>query len=230
MSAIPETHILVVDDDDRLRALLKQYLSDNGYFVSTATGTDEADELLAAFAVDLVVLDVMMPKETGLEYAVRLKKRPQTPPVLLLTARGEAEHRIQGLEAGASDYLAKPFTPRELVLRMENILQRTRANAGARQLRFGGYRFDPGNGRLIHDGTHIYLTSSEIECLRILAEQAGTPVSREQIAALAGDLNNERSVDVQINRLRKKIEPNPGKPVYIQTVRHAGYVLYAEPA
>ncbi len=229
MTELPETHILVVDDDDRLRALLKQYLSDNGYFVSTAANTAEAEEILRVFTTDLIVLDVMMPKETGLAYASRLRLRAGTPPVLLLTARGEADDRIAGLEAGASDYLPKPFTPRELVLRMENILRRGRAaTAASRSLTFGQYRFDLGSGHLVHDGTHIYLTSSEVECLRVLGERAGQPVSREQIAQLAGDLSNERSVDVQINRLRKKIEPNPGKPVYIQTVRHAGYVLHAE--
>ncbi len=227
-STVPETHILVVDDDDRLRALLKQYLSESGYFVSTAANTAEAEEILRAFAVDLMVLDVMMPKETGLDFAARLRDRDRVPPILLLTARGEAEDRIEGLETGAADYLTKPFTPRELVLRMENILQRTAAaNLGQRVLTFGPYRFELASGRLVGDGTHIYLTSSEMDCLRILAARAGTPVSREKIAELSGDVSNERSVDVQINRLRKKIEPNPGKPIYIQTVRHAGYVLHA---
>ena len=224
---IPETHILVVDDDDRLRALLKQYLYENGYFVSTAANTTEADEILRAFTVDLIVLDVMMPKETGLDYAARLRPQDDTPPILLLTARGEAEDRIAGLESGAADYLTKPFTPRELVLRMENILERSR-KLGQRTLRFGPYRFELSTGRLVCEGTHIYLTSSESDCLRVLALRAGQAVSREKIAELSGDLSNERSVDVQINRLRKKIEPNPGKPIYIQTVRHAGYVLHAE--
>lgn len=231
-NAIPETHVLVVDDDDRLRALLKQYLGENGYFVSTAANTTQADELLATFAIDLMVLDVMMPKETGLQYARRLKATGQpVPPILLLTARGDAQDRISGLEAGAGDYLPKPFAPRELVLRMENMLRREASAAPVsekRQLRFGEYRFDLASGRLSNDAGMIYLTTSEIECLRILAEHAGMPVSREKIAELAGDLNNERSVDVQINRLRKKIEPAPGKPIYIQTVRHAGYVLHAE--
>jgi two-component system phosphate regulon response regulator OmpR len=228
-ATVSETHILVVDDDDRLRALLKQYLTESGYFVSTAANTTEADEIITVFAVDLIVLDVMMPKETGLAYAARLRERGNVPPILLLTARGEAEDRIGGLEIGAADYVTKPFTPRELVLRMENILQRTN-RLGQRSLRFGPYRFELSSGRLVHDGTHIYLTSSEMDCLRILATHAGSPVSREKIAELAGDLSNERSVDVQINRLRKKVEPNPGKPIYIQTVRHAGYVLHAEAA
>ena len=232
IATVPDKHILVVDDDDRLRALLKQYLSDHGFFVSTAADTRQADEVVDAFAIDLMVLDVMMPKETGMQYAHRLKQRESTPPILLLTARSEAEDRIEGLEAGAQDYLAKPFAPRELVLRIENILHRASLSAPTSEhsdaVRFGDYKFDLKSGRLTSPQGAMYLTSSEIECLRILAGQAGTPVSREKIAELAGDLNNERSVDVQINRLRKKIEPQPGKPIYIQTVRHAGYVLHTD--
>jgi two-component system phosphate regulon response regulator OmpR len=230
--SIPERHILVVDDDDRLRALLKQYLSEQGFFVSTAADTQQADALLQHFVVDLMVLDVMMPRESGIEYAQRLRGDAAAPPILLLTARVEAEDRIAGLESGAQDYLAKPFAPRELLLRMENILQRsntaTPSVATAASVQFGDYRFDLQTGRLTSPEGAIYLTSSEIECLRILAESAGQPVSRERMAELAGDLNNERSVDVQINRLRKKIEPQPSKPLYIQTVRHAGYVLHAQ--
>lgn len=230
MTTLPDTHILVVDDDDRLRALLTQYLGEQGFFVSGAANTAEASELLHSLAVDAMVLDIMMPGETGLEFAHRLHGMPGIPPILLLTARGEAEDRIAGLEAGAADYLSKPFAPRELLLRLENILKRTPEAASSSVVTFGDYRFDMAQGRLIGAGQHVYLTSSEIDCLRILAERAGTAVSREEIARLAGDLGNERSVDVQINRLRKKIEPNPGKPLYLQTVRHAGYVLYAEKA
>lgn len=228
---IPDTHILVVDDDDRLRALLKQYLSEHGFFVSTADSTAQADELLRQFAVDLMVVDVMMPRETGVQYARRLRDTGNAPPILLLTARSEAEDRIAGLEAGAEDYLAKPFAPRELVLRLENILHRNKAlkaRSGGQSVQFGEYRFDTESGRLSGALGPIYLTGSEIDCLRILARQAGQPVSREAIAEAAGDVHNERSVDVQINRLRKKIEPQPGKPIYIQTVRHAGYVLHAQ--
>lgn len=225
-------HILVVDDDERLRALLKQYLGESGYFVSTAANAAEAEEQLAVFAVDAMVLDVMMPGETGLAYAARLKARGGVvPPVLLLTARAEADDRIAGLEAGASDYLAKPFAPRELVLRLENLLSRTSLkNASTRSVGFGEYRFDLVTGRLMHGESVIYLTSSESDCLKILAGMSGTAVSREEIATSLGDVGNARSVDVQINRLRKKIEPQPGKPIYLQTVRNAGYVLYADAA
>lgn len=224
-------HILVVDDDARLRALLSQYLGEHGFFVSTAADTTQAEELLQVFAVDGIVLDVMMPGETGIAYAARLRTRGQTPPVLLLTARGEAEDRIMGLEAGAADYLGKPFAPKELLLRLENILARARQQQAARRaVVFGDYRFDIAQGRLSYREAPVYLTSSESDCLRILAQSAGTPLSRETIATTLGDVSNERSVDVQINRLRKKIEPQAGKPIYLQTIRHAGYVLYAEPA
>ncbi|MFZ4540852.1 MAG: response regulator [Rickettsiales bacterium] len=223
-------HILVVDDDERLRTLLQKYLGEQGFMVSTAANTTEADELLRVFTVDGMVLDVMMPGETGVAYATRLRERTDTPPVLLLTARGEADDRIAGLEAGAADYLGKPFAPKELLLRLENIVARARQQqASKRAVRFGDYRFDIALGRLNYHDQPVYLTSSESDCLRILAESAGTPVSRETMATTLGDVSNERSVDVQINRLRKKIEPQPGKPIYLQTIRHAGYVLYAEP-
>jgi two-component system phosphate regulon response regulator OmpR len=224
-----ESHIVVVDDDERLRTLLHQFLGEHGFFVSTAANTEEAEELLRLFEVDGMVLDVMMPGESGIAYATRLKQREGAPPVLLLTARGAAEDRISGLEAGAADYLAKPFAPRELLLRIENMLHRQKAAQLSKQaVTFGDYRFELSSGRLVHAGIPVYLTSSESDCLRILAETAGSPVSREQLAVKLGDVNNERSIDVQINRLRKKIEPHPGKPIYLQTIRHAGYVLYAD--
>ena len=224
-------HILVVDDDERLRALLHKYLTEQAYFVSTAANAREAEELLRVFTVDAIVLDVMMPGETGVAFAARLKARSDAPPVLLLTARSEAEDRIAGLEAGAADYLAKPFVPKELLLRLNNLVQRgQQARQAKHVLVFGDYRFDLAQGRLSKGEEAIYLTSSEIDCLRILAESAGQPVSREAMAMALGDVTNERSVDVQINRLRKKIEPVAGKPIYLQTIRHAGYVLYANPA
>lgn len=220
-------HILVVDDDERLRALLKQYLGEQGFFVSTAATAAEADEILAVFAIDGMVLDVMMPGESGLSFAARLKDKPDAPPRLLLTARGAAEDRILGLEAGAADYLAKPFVPRELLLRLTNMLA-MKSTPRSKTILFGEYRFDMGTGRLSYAGSPVYLTSSESDCLLQLAEAAGTPVSREAMADRMGEVNNVRSVDVQVNRLRKKIEPNPSKPIYLQTVRHAGYVLHAD--
>jgi len=227
---LPEHHILVVDDDDRLRALLSQYLSEQGFFVSEANDAAEARDILAVFAVDAMVLDVMMPGETGVEFAQKLARQGSHPPILMLTALGEADDRIAGLESGASDYLAKPFAPRELVLRLENLLKRQTQSTPPAQLKFGAYMLDIASGRLQQQGQPVYLTGSEQDCLKILAEHAGTPVPRAHMAQLLGDVTNERSVDVQINRLRKKIEPNPAKPVYIQTIRHAGYALMVEPA
>lgn len=225
-------HILVVDDDERLRTLLAQYLGEHGFFVSTAANTEEADQVRGAFTCDVLVLDIMMPGETGLDYAARLNREGGViPPILLLTARAEAEDRIAGLEAGAADYLAKPFAPRELLLRLENLLKRrpvAEPVVTRDQLRFGDYAFNLTLNQLTRAGQPLYLTSSELDCLRILAESAGVPVSRERMAELLGDVGNARSVDVQINRLRKKIEPIPAKPLYLQTIRHAGYVLYAQ--
>lgn len=225
-------HLLVVDDDDRLRALLKQYLGEQGFLISTAANTTEADAILEILQTDAVVLDIMMPGETGLQYAKRLSTQREAPPILLLTARGEAEDRVAGLEVGAEDYLVKPFTPRELLLRIETILRRSKqvraAIAPKKRVVFGDSRFDIDLGKLTKAGEPVYLTSGEISCLRLLAERAGQPVSREEMASLMGDVGNARSVDVQINRLRKKIEDNSAKPIYLQTIRHAGYVLYAQ--
>jgi two-component system phosphate regulon response regulator OmpR len=227
----PAPHILVVDDDARLRSLLSKYLGGEGYLVSTAADTREAEEVLRVFRADALVLDVMMPGETGIAFANRLRARADTPPILLLTARNESEDRIAGLEAGAQDYLAKPFAPKELLLRLNNLVSRARqAQHARRHVQFGDYCFDVASGRLTLGQEAVYLTSSEADCLRILANAANQPVTREAMADALGDVTNVRSVDVQINRLRKKIEPQPGKPIYLQTIRHAGYVLYVDPA
>jgi two-component system phosphate regulon response regulator OmpR len=170
-------------------------------------------------------LDVMMPGETGLAFATRSSALP---PTLMLTALNESEDRVAGLESGVSDYLAKPFAPKELLLRLGNMLrQRVKENA-ATVVAFGPYRFTEETGQLFHDGDAVYLTGSEKTCLQALAQQTRQPMSRAALAEIIGDVSNERSVDVLVNRLRKKIEPNPAKPIYIQTVRHAGYALMAE--
>lgn len=221
-------HILVVDDDDRLRKLLRQYLSEQGYHISSAANTKEADALLKLFAMDAIVLDVMMPGEQGTDYARRLKREGREVPVLMLTARGEQDERIEGLEAGAEDYLPKPFAPKELALRLEKLIARTRRQSPRNVVLFGPYRFHLDTARLMHQDGPVYLTTSEQACLKILAQHAGTPVARDRIAQIIGDVHNERSIDVQINRLRKKIEANPSKPAHIQTIRHAGYVLYTD--
>ena len=226
----PENHLLVVDDDARLRELLRRYLSDNGFRVTTAADAAEARAALARFAFDLVVLDVMMPGESGLDLTRALRREGQAP-VLLLTARAEPEDRVNGLEQGAEDYLAKPFEPRELVLRINNILQRRpRPNMTAREVRFGGHRFDLIRGELFRGGDLVHLTAAEAGLLSILAHRAGQAVSREELSQLAvmGSAamgGNVRNVDVQMTRLRRKIERDPRFPRYLQTVRGTGYVL-----
>lgn len=219
-------HILVVDDDDRLRALLKKFLSEQGFMVTAAESAAEARRKMAWFAFDLVILDVMMPGETGLELLASLKRNPAQP-VLMLSAMGEADDRIKGLEVGAEDYVAKPFEPKELVLRIQAILRRkASARPQSRTLNFGEYVFDLATGELRQDGEIVHLTSSESAMLGRLAQQSGQPVTREELASLMPGGQSERSVDVQITRLRKKIEPG-GKPRFLKTVRGKGYVLYA---
>ncbi|MBN66466.1 MAG: DNA-binding response regulator [Rickettsiales bacterium] len=223
----PLAHILVVDDDTRLRELLQRFLSDKGYLITAAKDAATAERHLGVFEYDLMVLDIMMPGQTGLEFAQ--SKQGSLPPILFLTAMGESEQRIEGLRAGADDYLVKPFEPEELVLRIENILRRTKPEAKKqKEVQFGPYRFDKEHASLWKGEEHIYLTSSEASCMQILTTHAGEPVSREQLAEETGSQSNARSVDVQINRLRKKIEQEPGRPVYLQTVRNAGYILQTD--
>jgi two-component system phosphate regulon response regulator OmpR len=220
-----EPHLLVVDDDSRLRGLLRRYLSDNGFRVTTAGDAGEARASLASFAFDLVVLDVMMPGENGLDLT-RSLRRDSTVPVLLLTARAEPEDRVTALEEGADDFLAKPFEPRELVLRIRNILlRRPNGEGGGRDVRFGAFRFDPARGELWRGDDPVRLTAAEAGLLASLAERAGEAVSREELAASMQFSGNVRSVDVQMTRLRRKIELDPRFPRYLQTVRGTGYAL-----
>ncbi|MEQ1790117.1 MAG: response regulator [Rickettsiales bacterium] len=226
-------HILVVDDDDRLRGLLSKYLSDQGFIVTAAESAAEARSKLTAFVFDLLILDVMMPNETGLEFLASLKG--QHIPTLMLSAMGEAEDRIIGLELGAEDYLVKPFEPKELVLRIRAILRRVSVLEEKSQIvQFGEFRFDILSLQLKRGEELVYLTSNEAFMLKLLAQQAGNPVSREELAKLMPSSGSERSIDVQMVRLRKKIEENDSKPqnikLYLQTIRGAGYVLYAQKA
>ena len=223
----PKPHILVVDDDNRLRDLLREYLRDQEFAVTVATSAKDARQKLALFLFDLLVLDVMMPGETGVEFARTLGKT--APPILLLTAMAAPDDRISGLEAGADDYLVKPFEPRELVLRIQAILRRTAAAGGHRaQVRFGDYEFDLSAVRLQKGGEVFVLTTSEGQLLKVLAERADEPVARAELAQCLGTNTSERSVDVQVTRLRKKIEADSSRPLYIQTVRGAGYVLHVD--
>lgn len=220
-----EPHLLVVDDDSRLRELLRRYLSDNGFRVTVAADAVEARASLASFAFDLVVLDVMMPGESGLDLTRALRGEGRAP-VLLLTAMAEPEDRVNGLEQGADDYLSKPFEPRELVLRIRNLLQRRPpADADRREIRFGGCRFDVTRGELFRGGDPIRLTAAEAGLLASLALKVGEAVSREELSLSAQFVGNVRNVDVQMTRLRRKIERDPRFPRYLQTVRGTGYVL-----
>jgi two-component system phosphate regulon response regulator OmpR len=219
-------HILVVDDDSRIRDLLARYLQDHGFRVSTAVDAATARATMRSLAFDLLILDVMMPLESGLEFARSLRNESRVP-ILMLTARAEPEQRIEGLETGVDDYLAKPFEPRELLLRVSNVLRRGGAGQATGEVRMGEFVFHVSRGELKRDNETIRLTERERDLLRYFAQRPGMPVSRHELAKDA-DSGGERAVDVQINRLRRKIEHDPANPVYLQTVRGKGYILYSE--
>jgi two-component system phosphate regulon response regulator OmpR len=218
-------HLLVVDDDRRIRALLSRFLLGEGYRVTTAETAAEARAKLNSLHFDLLVLDVMMPGESGFDL-VKAIRRDSTVPILMLTARDEKESRIQGLEIGADDYLAKPFEPRELSLRIANILKRALPvpTPPVESVRFGSFVFHVGRGELRRGEDMIRLTDRERQMLRILAENPGETVPRLALAGNGGG-HNERAVDVQVNRLRRKIERDPANPLIVQTVRGIGYRL-----
>jgi two-component system phosphate regulon response regulator OmpR len=219
-----DTHILVIDDDERLRTLLQKYLSQHGFRVTAASGAEDARALMRSMAFDLLIVDVMMPGESGLDLTRSVRAQSQVP-ILMLTARGEAEHRISGLEHGADDYLPKPFEPRELVLRCAGLLRRAAPPAQAhREVKMGEAVFDAERGELRRKGRPVRLTSSEIALLKLFAVNAGRPFSRTDLCSRLG-VSLERSIDVQVTRLRRKIEEDPKLPLYIQTVRGIGYML-----
>jgi len=226
-----EAHLLIVDDDERIRALLKKFLIRHGFLVSAARDAAHARRLLGGLDFDLIVLDVMMPGEDGVSLT-RALREALTTPILLLTARGETEDRIRGLEAGADDYLAKPFEPKELLLRINAILRRmpseTRVDAGPKILHLGSVRYDVDKAELWHGDEPVRLTATEVSLMRIFAAHPGEPISRTQLVeelGRDGDQAQERAVDVQITRLRRKIESDSRQPRYLQTVRGAGYML-----
>jgi two-component system phosphate regulon response regulator OmpR len=218
-------HILVVDDDARLRKLIARYLSENGFITAGAGDAGEARSMLSSLAFDLIVLDLMMPGESGLTLAAALRCTSSIP-ILMLTAMGEPEDRIAGLEAGADDYLVKPFEPRELLLRINNILRRTpQLQAPAGPVMLGELVFDIDRAELRRGEEVTRLTSIEALLMQVLARQPGVIFSREELIELTGAAGGDRAVDVQVTRLRRKIEQDPREPRYLQTVRGRGYVL-----
>ncbi|MBW7922247.1 MAG: response regulator transcription factor [Rubellimicrobium sp.] len=224
-------HLLIVDDDERLRSLLQKFLRREGFLVTTARDAGHARRILAGLDFDLVVLDVMMPGEDGISFCHWLHGRGAMP-VLLLTAREGTADRIAGLEAGADDYLGKPFDPRELVLRINAILRRVpRARTGPRSLQIGALRYDLERGELWSGDQPVRLTQSEAQLLRLLAARPGEVLSRAALVeelGQGGEPVQERAIDVQITRLRRKLEPDPRQPRFLQTVRGLGYLLAPE--
>jgi two-component system phosphate regulon response regulator OmpR len=220
-----QAHILIVDDDDRIRTLLKDFLTRCGARVSAAAHAEGARRLLASFDFDLLIIDVMMPQEDGFSLLESLRKTSSAP-MFLLTARGDPQDRIKGLQIGADDYVPKPFDPEELALRINNTLRRTQVRSAAVQesVRFGPNVFHTGRSELTRDGLAVRLTEAEAQLLKVLAARGGESISREELARRTG-AGLERSVDVQVTRLRRKIEPDARNPIYLQTVRGIGYRL-----
>jgi two-component system phosphate regulon response regulator OmpR len=223
-------HLLVVDDDQRLRKLLEKYLKDNTFQVTTAANAREARKALVANDVDLIVLDIMMPGESGFEFAQSLSQkisRNKTIPILFLTAMGEVNSRIKGLEYGADDYVVKPFESKELLLRIQKILRRIKIpNTTSDIINLGDYSFDITCKSLAHQGAPIHLTSVEADLLHTLASHQGVTISRDELAERSGVSLTPRTIDVQVTRLRRKIELDPRKPRHLKTTRHQGYVLW----
>jgi two-component system phosphate regulon response regulator OmpR len=231
IAALPDDapHLLVVDDDRRIRDLLSRFLAGEGYRVTTAETAIEARAKLDGLSFDLLILDVMMPGETGFDLAKAIRTDSHVP-IVMLTARDEAENRIKGLEIGADDYVAKPFEPRELSLRIANILKRQLPTAApaVESVRFGEFVFHVGRGELRRGEEVVHLTDREREMLRVLAVAPGETVPRQALGG-NGIAANERAVDVQVNRLRRKVEHDPANPLIIQTVRGIGYRLVVSP-
>ena len=221
-----KAHILVVDDDDGIRDLVKQYLNQNEYLVTTAKNSEDDIKKVKIIKFDLIVLDIMMPGKTGLEFTQEHKKKIDTP-ILLLTAKGEASERIQGLEIGADDYLSKPFEPKELILRINNILSKTKLRVSKRVIEFGFVKIDLKKLFIYKKDQSLKINNTEKTILEKMINSPGKIFKRDEIANLI-ELDKERSIDVIITRLRKKIEENPKSPKYLQTIRGEGYVLWIE--
>jgi two-component system phosphate regulon response regulator OmpR len=219
-------HILVVDDDDGIRILVKKYLNENNYLVTTASSAEDALEKIKIIKFDLIILDIMMPGKSGLEFIEENQKKLDTP-IILLTAKGEANERIEGLEIGADDYLPKPFEPKELLLRIKNIIEKTKKSDQKRVIQFENIKIDLNKQIILKENTEYKINNTEKKILEKMINNPGKTFSRENIGVLI-ELDKERSIDVIITRLRKKIEIDPKNPKFLQTIRGAGYVLWIE--
>ena len=219
-------HILVVDDDEGIRTLVKKYLNENNYLVTTANSAEDAFEKIQIIKFDLIILDIMMPGKSGLEFIKENQKKLDTP-VILLTAKGEANERVEGLEVGADDYLPKPFEPKELLLRIQNIIRKTKKSDQKRVIQFENIKIDLNKQLIIKKNTEYKINNTEKKILEKMINNPGKTFSREDIGILT-ELDKERSIDVIITRLRKKIEIDPKNPKFLQTIRGAGYVLWIE--
>ena len=215
-------HILIVDDDKIIRELLEKYLNKNGYFVCSVDETSKIETVLNKYQIDLIILDYMLPNETGIDFLQRFRKNNANLPIIMLTALGDIENRIEGLSNGADDYLAKPFEPKELLLRMENIFKKVNKNDNIEI--FGTFTFNFDKSELKDENELIKLTDTEIAMLKLFLENKNKIITREEICNISNDIS-ERSVDVQITRLRKKIESNPKNPNFLKTVRNKGYIF-----
>ena len=221
-----DAHILIVDDDEGIRNLVKQYLNENNFLITTANSAEDAKEKISIIKFDLIVLDIMMPGKSGLEFTMENKKKINTP-IILLTAKGEPDERIEGLEVGADDYLPKPFEPKELVLRINNILNKTKNKNEKRFIEFDNIKIDLNKLTIIKNKSQFKINNTEKIILEKMINSPGQTFTREEIGKLI-NLYKERSIDVIITRLRKKIEDDPKNPKYLQTIRGAGYVLWIE--
>ena len=219
-------HILVVDDDDGIRSLVKKYLNENDYLVTTANSAEDANEKINIIKFDLIILDIMMPGKSGLEFIQENQKKLKTP-IILLTAKGQANERIEGLEIGADDYLPKPFEPKELILRIQNIISKTKIKDPKRVIEFENIKIDLNKQLIFKKNVEFKINNTEKKILENMINSPGKTFSRDDIGSLI-DLDKERSIDVIITRLRKKIEIDPKNPKFLQTIRGAGYVLWIE--
>ena len=219
-------HILVIDDDDGIRLLVKKYLNENNYLVTTAISAEDAAKKIKIIQFDLIILDIMMPGKNGLEFIQENQKKLETP-IILLTAKGETSERVEGLEIGADDYLAKPFEPKELILRIQNIIKKTKKSDQKRIIKFENIKIDLNKQIIIKNDIEYKINNTEKKILEKMINNPGKTFSREDIGILI-KLDKERSIDVIITRLRKKIEIDPKNPKFLQTIRGAGYVLWIE--